>query len=424
MPLNLKFPYRYRVIVLIYFLVLITYLDRTAISLVGLRIKAAFHLSNTQFGWVLGSFALAYAIFEIPTAVLGDRIGQRKIFLRIVIWWSVFTALTGAVNGLTSLIIVRFLFGAGEAGAFPNCCGVISRWLPATETSKGNAWVSMGASTGAAIAPLIIIPIASAFGWRAPFFVSAAIGMIWVWICYRWFRNHPGEMKKIPGKEKEFIEQNRSFISHHEPFQWRQASRNPMLWALFISYFCIQWANYFFLSWMPNYLQEGKHFSEQEMKSTTSNLFAFAIVSAFLCGVFSDWLVKRKGSRFTRKSIAIISCFFMAVLIFISARSDDHFIVSASMISAYFFLPPVTLTSYSTCVDIGGDRAATIAGIMNFFGQSGSFAMGVIFGKIVDFTHSFEAPQFVMVGVLVTCSICWMGIDASKKVRLLPENPV
>ena len=116
MPLNLKFPYRYRVIVLIYFLVLITYLDRTAISLVGLRIKTAFHLSNTQFGWVLGSFALAYAIFEIPTAVLGDRIGQRKIFLRIVIWWSVFTALTGAVNGLTSLIIVRFLFGAGEAG--------------------------------------------------------------------------------------------------------------------------------------------------------------------------------------------------------------------------------------------------------------------------------------------------------------------
>ncbi len=424
MQLPLKVPYRYRVIILLYFLVLITYLDRTTISLVGIKIKAAFHLTNTQFGWVLGSFALAYALFEIPSAVLGDRIGQRKVFLRIVIWWSVFTALTGAINGLTTLIIVRFFFGAGEAGVFPNSCGVISRWLSKTETSKGNAWMSMGASSGAAVAPLIVIPIASAFGWRAPFFVNAGIGMIWVLICYIWFRNHPGEMKNISTKEKVFIEQNRSFISHHEPFRWRQVFRNRMLWALFISYFCIQWANYFFLSWMPNYLMEGKHFNEQEMKSTTSNLFAFAIVSAFLCGIFSDLLVRRKGNRFTRRTIALTSCTCMAVLIFISARSTSHSLVSISLISAYFFLPPVTLTSFSTCIDIGGDRAATIAGMMNFFGQSGSFAMGVIFGKIVDLTHSFEAPQFVMVGVLITCSICWMGIDASKKIRLSLENPV
>ena len=418
----LKFPYRYRVIILLYFLVLITYLDRTTISLVGLRIKSTFHLSNSQFGWVLGAFALSYALFEIPSALLGDRIGQRKVFLRIVIWWSIFTALTGAVNGLTSLVIVRFMFGAGESGAFPNSCGVISRWLPGTETTRGNSWVSMGASSGAALAPLIVLPIALAYGWRAPFFVNALIGMIWVLICYLWFRNHPKEMKNISVGEREFIESNRSFTNHTQTFHWRKAFGSPMLWALFISYFCIQWANFFFLSWMPNYLQEGKHFSEHEMKSTTSNLFAFAIASAFLCGIFSDWLVKRKGNGFTRKSIAVVCCLIMAVLIFISSQSTNHFLVSISLISAYFFLPPVTLTSFATCVDIGGDRAATIAGIMNFFGQIGSFAMGVIFGKIVDLTHSFEVPQFIMAGILVVGSLCWMMIDASKKISLLPET--
>src|SRR5258708_18787079 len=123
-----KFPYRYRVLIMLFFLILITYLDRICISLVGVRIKNEFNLSNEQFGWVLGAFALAYALFEIPTGILGDRIGQRKVFIRIVLWWSLFTALTGATTGLYTLMITRFLFGIGEAGAFPNSSGAIARW--------------------------------------------------------------------------------------------------------------------------------------------------------------------------------------------------------------------------------------------------------------------------------------------------------
>ena len=210
----LKFPYRYRVLILIYFLILITYLDRVTISLVGVRIKPAFHLNNEQFGWVLGAFALAYAIFEIPSALLGDRIGQRKVFLHIVLWWSIFTALTGVVNGFTSLILVRFLFGMGESGAYPNSSGVISRWFPESETTRSISWMGIGSNSGAAIAPLIVIPIAIAYGWRAPFFVNAFIGLLWILVCYLWFRNHPAEMKKISREEKEYIENNRSYLGH------------------------------------------------------------------------------------------------------------------------------------------------------------------------------------------------------------------
>src|SRR5450631_2495739 len=178
-----QFPYRYRILILLFFFILITYLDRVCLSLVGVRIKTEFHLSNQQFGWVVGAFALAYALFEIPAGILGDRIGQRKVFIRIVLWWSLFTALTGATTGLFTLMVTRFLFGMGEAGAFLNSCGTISRWFPVAETAKSTSWLMIGSSAGAAIAPLIVIPIASAYGWRAPFFVNGAIGLAWVLVC-------------------------------------------------------------------------------------------------------------------------------------------------------------------------------------------------------------------------------------------------
>src|SRR5215831_18368896 len=115
-----KFPYRYRVVLLLFGLTALTYIDRICISLVGVRIKADLGLTNEQFGWVLASFALAYALFEIPSGALGDRFGPRIVFIRIVLLWSVFTALTGLATGLLSLIIIRFLFGIGESGTYPN----------------------------------------------------------------------------------------------------------------------------------------------------------------------------------------------------------------------------------------------------------------------------------------------------------------
>ncbi len=416
MTASLKVSYRFRVMILMYFLILITYLDRVTISIVGVRIKSAFHLSNTQFGMVLSAFVLAYAIFEIPTGILGDRIGQRKVLLRIVIWWSVFTALTGAVNGLTSLIAVRFLFGMGEAGAYPNGCGAISHWVPKTETSRGMAWLGMGAPTGAALAPLIVVPIAAAYGWRTPFFLNAILGLIWVLICWSWFRNYPREMKGITKEEKDLIENNSSSLKHSHVFPWKEILRNPMLWALFLSYFCIQWANYFFVAWMPNYLQDGKHFSEDQMKISMSLASSSGILAAFLFGIISDRLIKIKGRAFTRKSTALIPFGLMALAIFISARAADHALITTCFITAHFFLVIIVLTCFSVCIDIGGHRVSTLTGVMNFCGQSGAFLMSLIFGRIVDATHSFEEPQYLMTIVLTIGGVCWLGINASKQI--------
>src|SRR3954468_17847961 len=174
LPPSLRIPYRYQVLIFLMSLTTLTYLDRVCISIVGVRVKNELHLSNEAFGWVLASFALAYALFEIPSGAWGDRIGPRSLFIRIVLWWSVFTAVTGMVNGLAALLIVRFLFGAGESGTYPNCMIVMSRWFPTQEMGRSLTWVGIGSQIGAAIAPLIIVPIAVSYGWRAPFFVNAA----------------------------------------------------------------------------------------------------------------------------------------------------------------------------------------------------------------------------------------------------------
>src|SRR6476659_3796516 len=159
--MNRTFTYRYRVLFFLFSFLFITYLDRISIGLVGKRIISEFHLSNEQFGWVLSAFSLAYAIFEIPSGIMGDRKGQKIVLIRIVLWWSLFTALTGVATGLLSLIIIRFLFGMGEAGALPMTSGVISRWLPVTELSRGISVSLAGQIAGAAVAPFIVIPLAT-----------------------------------------------------------------------------------------------------------------------------------------------------------------------------------------------------------------------------------------------------------------------
>ena len=409
-----KFPYRYRVLILLFFLILITYLDRICISLIGVRIKNEFNLSNTKFGYVLGAFALSYALFEIPAGILGDRIGQKKVFLRIVIWWSLFTALTGATTGFITLLFTRFLFGMGEAGAFPNSCGAISRWFPVSETSKGTSCLMIGSSAGAAVAPLIVVSIAAAYGWRAPFFVNGLIGLVWVLVCLAWFKNEPGEMKNISGNEKSLIENNRRFIRHEQKFPWSIALKNRSLWALALAAFCSQWALYFFIAWMPVYLQEGRHFSETTMKFTTSYLFVVGIIGGLLSAFFIDRFVKKRGIKSGRRLIGMIALGMMCLLFIVAAITTSNIIASISLMSCYFFMPINGINYFSACVDIGRSKAGTVTGIVNFSGSMGAFFLSVGFGKIADVSHNFNVPMFVIAGVLFTGCLLWLLVDAGK----------
>jgi len=416
------FPYRYRVLVLLTSLTTLTYFDRICISIVGVRLKSDLGLTNEQFGWVLASFSLAYALFEIPSGALGDRIGPRKVFIRIVLWWSLFTALTGMVNGLAALLIIRFLFGMGESGTYPNCMIVMSRWFPVNEMGRSLTWVGIGSQIGSAIAPVIIVPLAVAYGWRMPFYVSGAIGVIWVLVCFSWFRNFPAEMSGISVKERKLIEKDRRFNIHHNLVPWRLIFKHRTLWALMFMYFCCQWANYFFVAWMPVYLQEGRHFSENEMKIITSSLFVAGIVGFLAGGFAGDLAVKKRGLRFGRRVVGMTGLGMCGLLIFLAAFTQGNYIAAYSLIAANAFFSFGVMVSYAVCIDIGRNNAGTVTGAMNFFGQMGAFFLAMIFGKLADLTHNFNYPLFIVAGVSLTGCLLWMGIDPTKQLR--PESSV
>jgi MFS transporter, ACS family, glucarate transporter len=410
-PSPVTFPYRYRVLVFLCSLTTLTYLDRSCISIVGVRLKADLGLSNQQFGWVVASFALAYALFEIPSGAWGDRIGPRAVFIRIVLWWSLFTALTGLVTGLVSLLVVRFLFGMGESGTMPNSILVVSRWFPVTETGRALPWVGIGTQIGAAIAPLVIVPLASRWGWRMPFFVNGAIGLGWVALCFWWFRNFPAQMRRMPDKEKNYIQAGCRHRDQQGLVPWSRLFRNRTIWALMAMYFCFQWANYFFIAWMPVYLQEKRLFTEDQTKYIIFLLFAAGVVGLLAGGFSSDWLVKKRGLRVGRRVIGMAGIGLCGLSILAAGSLSGPYPAAASLVAANFFYSFGVMTSFAVCTDIGRNNAGTVAGAMNFFGQIGAFFLAIVFGRIVQQTRDFNLPLLVIAAVLLAGTLLWLVID-------------
>ncbi|MBS1608455.1 MAG: MFS transporter [Bacteroidetes bacterium] len=415
--MHLIMPYRYRVLILLCSLTTLTYLDRICISIVGVRLKADLGLNNEQFGWVLASFSFAYALFEIPSGMLGDRIGPKAVFIRIVLFWSLCTAATGFAGGLISLMVIRFLFGMGESGTYPNILIVISRWYPVQETGRSLTWVGIGSQIGSAIAPLLIVPLAINYGWRVPFIINAAIGIVWVTACYKWFKDFPSELKKISPVELSLIESNRRFSTTQHLISWKIIFRNPTVWGLMLMYFCCQCSNYFFITWMPVYLQEGRHFSENAMKLITTLVFVVGIGGFLSGGLMADILSKRFGLKYGRRAIGVTGLSCCGLLIFMTAIFNQPVAVAACIIGANFCFAFSVMISYAVCADIGRNNAGTVTGAMNFFGQTGGLMVSLFFGKIADLMHNFNYPLFLLAAITCCGGLLWLLIDPTRQLK-------
>ena len=408
---------RHKVLTLLFFLSIIVYLDRVCISVMGKRIKSDLDLTNEQFGWVLGAFALSYALFEIPTGIMGDRIGPRKVLTRVVLWWSFFTALTGAANGLISLLAIRFLFGAGEAGAYPNSSIVVSKWFPKYETGRAQAFIWAAGRIGGALAPLIVVPIAIAFGWRTSFYVMGLIGVLWVGIWFTWFRDSPAEMNSVSAKELHEIQSNQQVRSSEHHIPWKKFFRNGNILSLMMMFHFFMYGAYFFSAWLPTYLQEGRNFSEQDMKLFATLPFALGAIGCFAGGFLSDYLVKKRGLKFGRRMVGIVSMGLSSFIVLFAALTKDNqtaaILLAVGMAFKDFTLP----VAFATCIDIGRNRAGLVAGAMNFAGQLGAFFLAIAFGKIVDSTGNYNMPLYFIAVILFLSSLLWLRINPEKPIK-------
>jgi ACS family glucarate transporter-like MFS transporter len=239
-------------------LAVITYIDRVGIAVALPLIRDELKLSPIQMGWTLAAFAWAYAVFEIPGGWLGDKIGPRRVLMRIVIWWSFFTAATGWVWSPSSLIFTRALFGAGEAGAFPNLTRVLTTWLPVKDRERTQAWVWLATRLSGAFTPILVASLISAISWRRTFELFGVIGVIWAVLFYRWFRDAPSEHPSVNQAELALLPPAKDTAIAHGGVPWGVIFSNPHVWLLSIQYMCLAYGWWFYLNWLPTYLRDAR----------------------------------------------------------------------------------------------------------------------------------------------------------------------
>lgn len=417
------------VVGLLVLLFAITYLDRVCISVAGPRIQEDLGIGPVGWGWVTGMFTLAYCLFEIPTGTMGDRLGPRRVLTRIVVWWSAFTALTGAMTSFYPLLLTRFLFGAGEAGAFPNASIVVARWFPPRQRATMSGVNLAASQVGGAIAPLLVLPIQMRYGWRMSFFVFGAVGVVWAAVWYAWFRDSPEERRGLDGAPTPAAapaaataappDEGPRAQSH--AFPWRAASSSTTVWALLGVAFCYIYVYNFFQTWFHTFLVKGRGFSEGSLLLSTLP-FLVAVGANLAGGAVSDGLTRRLGPRRGRALLGAGSLAAAAAFTLAAMFTEHQVLTVVYLALTYGAITFQQSSVFGVCLDIGGPRAGAMVGLMNTVAQGGGLVGSVAYGYIVARAGSYDAPFVPMVAVLLTGAALWMKVDASRELRGAPGH--
>jgi MFS family permease len=418
-------------------LAVVQYIDRVCISQVMPDIARDLHLTDGQKGMIFSAFALAYALFEIPTGWMGDKIGPRKVLVRVVLWWSFFTAATGWAWNYTSMWITRFLFGAGEAGCFPNLTKAFSAWLPSLERTQTQAILWMGARWGGAITPLLVVMVVSLMSWRQAFLVFASLGVVWTVVFYFWFRDNPRDHKGVNAAELELLKENEQNVQGHGDVPWRRLVTRRTSWLIWVQYFCLSYGWYFYITWLPEYLKSVRGMEIKSnpfmgwlaklLESSMSPAMTVTVLAAALAGIplllggFGSLtagaisnLLLRQGADVVRvrRTFAFIGFTGAAALLMTSYYIKDALLAMLAMGMASFCNDLTMPGSWSTCMDVGGKYAGTMSGSMNMMGNLGGVAGPYVVGKVLEYTGRDWHLTFLISSIIYFLgAICWIWID-------------
>lgn len=395
---------------------MITYLDRVVISVAAPSIQKEFGFSLVTTGWIFASFQIAYALFQVPGGWLGDRFGPRRALTGIVIWWSTFTAATAACWSAASMVVCRFLFGMGEAGAFPIATRSLSRWMLPSERGWAQGLTHAGARLGGAVTPVFVAMIIAAFGWRAPFFLFAIIGIAWAAGWFWYYRDTPAEHRSVNDAERLMIEEslgNKGRARANVP--WRQILGNPQMWILSLMYFCYAYSINIFLTWFPKYLDDAHGFSLAKMGLFASIPLMAGVLGDLAGGAASDLLVKREhGLKFARRAVAIVGFLAAAAIIPIAVSAQNPMIGVMYFALAVFALELTVGVSWAVTLDVGGEYAGSVSAVMNTFGNIGGALAGVVTGYIVT-AYSWSVAFYVLAVLSLIGGLLFTRLDASKR---------
>lgn len=411
-------PVRFRTLGFLFVLMLITYLDRVCFSTTAGPMARELGLSLEQIGLAGTCFVLGYVLFEIPGGWLADRFGARAMLTRIVIWWSVFTALTGAAWNLGSLVAIRFLFGCGEAGAFPGATSAIARWFPRAEFARAQSIVMVGSRIGFAITSWIVIALMTNLSWRAVYWIFAVLGLVWSVAWWGWFRDLPDQHARVTQQELALIRAQRADADRKSRIPLGALLANRNVWALCAMYSGYTWGLYFYIQWLPTYLEQARNLDLPEI----GPMAAAVLLSGAVANVVGGWASDKLGRRFdlavARRIPAVAGLLGAGVFLALAATLGDDRLALIFLGLSFGCAELVLAVTWATCLDIGGSAAGVMSGTMNSLGQIGGALAPWLIGLMVDRTGSWELPLLISAAYYGVSALLWLLIDPNRRLRL------
>jgi len=408
---------RGRVLSFAFFLAVVTYLDRICISAAAPSIMADLNLDMIQMSVVFSAFTLAYSLFEVPSGWLGDVIGPRRVLTRIVLWWSAFTMLTGLARGYQSLVAIRFLFGAGEAGAFPNVARSFSRWFPVRERGRANGVLFLGSRLGGMLsAPLALVLIAR-WGWRASFAAFGTLGTVWAAAWYAWYRDRPENHAAVTPEELAWIQQDGP-PGPDRSTPWRALLGGKNLYAICAMYFAFGYGLYFYFTWLPTFLITELGFSQFSGGLFAALPFLLAGLADLGGGLLTDRLSRDHGLRAGRCYLGCAS-FACGALFLLASTGVSAPVARAILIACALASADLALGAcWAVPIDIAPNHAGVITGAMNTLGNLGGLVGPLVVGWAVQTLGSWTLPFYITAGVYAFGAAMWLAIDPTETVAV------
>ena len=409
---------RYRVVGLGVLLAFVTYLDRVCISKLAPQIMQDLSLSENQMNFVFSAFALAYALFEIPTARWADRKGTRRVLTRIVVWWSSFTIATAGAFSWASLLVTRFLFGMGEAGAWPCVSSTFSRWIPAKERGRVQGIFFTGAHISGGLTPVLVTALTGYLTWREIFVLFGCVGFVWAVTWHWWFRDDPSQHPQVNEAELELIVSGRRPPTSHDVGwdYWGRLVAHRNTWFLCLMYIANVYAYFFCITWFPTYLEENFHLQGMWLGVAAGLPLGMSVFSDLLGGVTTDFIAHRFGLRVGRVGVGAVAYGLAGVAMFFAAASGTPIVavglLSFAVAAAMFPLG----AAWATCIDIGGEHSGVVSATMNTVGNATAMVVPFVTTSLKNHFGTWDAPLYMMAAVFFVGTMCWCLIDPRRRV--------
>jgi len=414
---------RWFVLLLISFMYLITYMDRSNISVAQPEIARQFGLSKSAMGLILAAFTWAYALGQIPSGWFGDRFGPKRVLTIIMTLWSATAVMTGAALGFGTLFGARFLLGLSESGAFPVASRGMQLWFPRVERGRIQGFTHFFSRFAVAVTPFIAGSILLVFGWRAIFYIFGSLGIVWALAFNTFYRNLPEEHKgvnraelaRIRGVEPDGTIKSPAVTRLATP--WKRILLSPNMWFISLGYFCFFFGTNFYLTWYPTYLREHLHMSIRSLGIWGSVPLIAGMAGDAIGGSISDLIFKKTGNaRLARRVVAAPGFFLASVFVIPAALTSSQFSSILFLAASFFFLEWVIGPAWAVPMDVGGQFSGTVTGVMNMVGALGGASTAVVYGSL--FNRGFwVAPFLVSAAVMVVGALIWTFlIDPEKSV--------